>query len=560
MMAPALQLMPTLSIGAQGGGETFQASAETAQFLSRISDPGFGGKTAYNNFINTLVSAGIWSVLDGLYIPSYDNTQATFLVNLKQSAFGGTITGTSTYVPGFGHRNTGVAGTGGANSYISTGFTPSTAGGNYAQNSAHLMVFSFSGSPSPVGNSAHGADNATNSSHIFPCYTDGKMYFRINDNSASPSAGLTGIPTSGCLLGNRSASNAVQWYRNGASIGSAATASAALINIPLLFTAVNNAGTIRSKCRGIYQAFSWGGSLNSTQVAAFYNALLTYMAAAGYTYEFWSNGFTTASEELYFSKGDGTAFVDQGAVYSKTPDAAVRDPTIYRDTNGDLYSAYTRVHALGDATSTFTVARSTDGGANWTRLGTIECSALTGGAGTGRVWAPKFFLDSAGSGNLYIFFCYDEDTSGEDFQIGAVQITDLPTLAVGTPVAVTGTAIAASVIDGWPVRNGSTYYLFHKNETDERIKVVSSSSLLSGYDTLETTITTAIASGIGAVNVEAPCMIQMSGNYWRLYYDRYSASGESHSDTFDNWVTFESPVNVSQTVLSPVRHATVIKV
>jgi hypothetical protein len=543
-------------------------SAEALQFLSRISSPGSAGRSAYATLIDALVAGSVWSKLDGLYVQAWDGTEATFLVNLKQSSYGGTVTGPKVYNSGIGLRGDGTKGFGGTEFHIDSGFNPSTAGGNYAQNSAHIMAYSFNTAHLPaIANDAEaliGVDTAAGAvqTHIYPRYTDNLLYLRVNDSSAGVVAGIASVDPNGMLLGNRSSSTARQAYKNGTRIDSyPSSASGALTNANLYFGAINEAGTTLAKSKQIfYQAFSWGGSLTSGEVAAFHTALRTYLDSCMDYNVGWNkllmSCFTTSSENLFVGTSyAGKVFTDAAAVYDETPDAAVRDPSIYRHTDGYLYSAYTRVSGFSDATSTFSIARSTDEGANWTRLGTVECSALTGGAGTGRVWAPK--IRKFGS-NVYVFFSYDENTSGEDFQPGYIEATNLASMTFGTATAITGTAIPANSIDFYPVLKGSTYYLFCKNETTERINVLSSSSLLSGYDTTETTLQTAIATSIGG-DVEAPIPVQLGGDYWRLYFDTYSgAPYEAYIETFDNWTTWIGKTTVSQSALAHVRHATII--
>ena len=64
---------------AAGGAE----SAEFQQFLSRISAPTAARKNLYRALIDGLVTDGVWSLIDGLYVMSAADS-ATALTNLKR--------------------------------------------------------------------------------------------------------------------------------------------------------------------------------------------------------------------------------------------------------------------------------------------------------------------------------------------------------------------------------------------------------------------------------------------------------------------------------------------
>jgi hypothetical protein len=108
--------------------------------------------------------------------------------------------------------------------------------------------------------------SAAGALHIYPEYSGGDCYCRVNEAS---STAFTISGANGFLLGNRSDASTTQLYKNGTSLGSKSVASAARVSEQL----------------NIYNrqiaAFSIGGNLTSTEVTNFYNRLRTYMTSCG---------------------------------------------------------------------------------------------------------------------------------------------------------------------------------------------------------------------------------------------------------------------------------------
>ena len=115
-----------------------------------------------------------------------------------------------------------------------------------------------------------------------PKYSDGKAYFRINSDSAAAGASITNSNASGHYVANRSASNATQGYRNGASILTNSNASTST-NAANFFDLAEDNGSTPGTFGGPWQiaSSSIGSSLSSGDVTAFYNRLRTYMTAVG---------------------------------------------------------------------------------------------------------------------------------------------------------------------------------------------------------------------------------------------------------------------------------------
>jgi hypothetical protein len=242
-------------------------STEASQFFSRITDPGTTRKDAYAAIIDSLVSNGIWSKLDCLWITAAD-IAGNAVVNLKSSSF----TLTEVNSPGFtadqGYQASGTT------QYLDTNFNSTTASSpNYIQDSAHFSVWNRLTATDTLAIMGSKGDGSAGESQIYPKYTaDGNFYGRVNDGAAG-AFGSGHANASGHFLANRSSSSALQGYRNGSAIGSGVTQSSSPplnLNFWILRVLSQNASTA-------YQVAvaSIGGSLTSTEAGNLYTALNT---------------------------------------------------------------------------------------------------------------------------------------------------------------------------------------------------------------------------------------------------------------------------------------------
>lgn len=251
------------------------AVAASAAFLARTTGLDATHTDAYTTLINGLVADGIWSKLDVLRIYATQNT-TTALLNLCSANYTGTAFGSPTFTVDSGYTGVDLS----AAVYIDSGFNPSTAGGQYTQNAAHLSAWitDNTGATQP----AFGYANAgsANVAYVWSRFTtDNLAYNRINSTGAAGDGQTPGAFT-GHFIGNRSASTAHQQYRNGSSIGADIKASNSLNNLNFYELGINNNGTADG-AGNKYAMISIGSSLTATEVTNFYNRLRTYMTAVG---------------------------------------------------------------------------------------------------------------------------------------------------------------------------------------------------------------------------------------------------------------------------------------
>lgn len=233
----------------------------------------------YDDLIVRLGTQGIWSSLDRLPIFAAEDSVAA-LVDVR-SLVTMTAAGSPTFTADRGYTGT----DGSSTVYIDSGFNPSTAGGNYTQNAAHISVWANSDVTSGAsGGIAIGLQtNATGSqSNILPEYNDGKSYYRCNDVVAVPSAGIVDATSLGHRLANRSGAAAQQGYKNAVDQSVVAVTSAGLSNGNfMLLGSLTTPATHATGDSHQISAASIGGSLSASNVAAFYGALRAYMTAVG---------------------------------------------------------------------------------------------------------------------------------------------------------------------------------------------------------------------------------------------------------------------------------------
>jgi hypothetical protein len=267
---------------AAGGG-----CSPATTFLARTSGLSGTETTAVTNLMCGLVTDGLFTnSASGYCTTNFDviyifaiNTTTTALLNVCSTSFGGTANGAPSFSADAGYTGVDSSNT----VFIDTGFNPSTAGGNFSQNSAHLSIWSNTNTTSGAsGGITIGSANLTSTnqlSNVMPKYNDGNAYFRITE-SGSGSAGTANANSTGHYLANRSGASAEQGYKNGSSILTNTTASASLVNGNLYVLAQNQVGSSNLFGSAIQIGLvSIGASLNSTQVGNLCHRFNLYMTA-----------------------------------------------------------------------------------------------------------------------------------------------------------------------------------------------------------------------------------------------------------------------------------------
>ncbi|MER8602802.1 hypothetical protein NKH48_03270 [Mesorhizobium sp. M1233] len=250
-------------------------SAEAQALFARFTTPPTSArKTAINNLIVSLKAAGVWAKLDAFYVLAAADAQAARLNWKPAPAFNLSVVGSPTFTADRGYAGNGTT------AYLDTGFDPAVAAGNYSQNSAHLAVWN---NTSRVQNSTVALGVRNNAQTEFAAllpFTGTTTLARLN--SAVGGTPANNASSLGHFIANRSASNAVQIYKDGAAIGSNASASVSLLGGSIFIGGENRVGVgLLSGSTDQFGSDSIGGSLSAGEVAAYRAALLTYMQSVG---------------------------------------------------------------------------------------------------------------------------------------------------------------------------------------------------------------------------------------------------------------------------------------
>ncbi len=276
--------------------------------------------------------------------------------------------------------------------------------------------------------------------------------------------------------------------------------------------------------------------------------------------------FSNASDrdmDVYES-GDGTGFAPLRLSAYRPPSGVVRDPSIFRHTDGTYYLT----HTTGGTDLGF--ARSSDR-INWTPLGNWPvpfcCAFLPGtGDGTGsasppgssgsagfsdgpslspfttKAWAPEWFVDGD---RVHVILSM---STGGGFVPYLMTALDPSLRLWGPPVPLAG--IGADHIDTTVVKVGATYHAFTKNETTKVIEHAVAPSLTGPYSF--------VPAGEWGSPREGPAVVELPNGTWRLFFDAYTEGRYLYSDSTDGLNTW-SPVHELPGLSGTVRHVGVMR-
>ncbi len=152
-------------------------SSQVAQFLARTSGLDATHISAYTALIDGLVTDGVWTKLDFLYIlATADSTTA--LLNLVSSSYNGIAHGSPTFTADRGFTGTQASST----IYIDTQFNPSNAAGRkYGQSDAHISAWNITNTTGGFAIGSGDGNQVDRQTLIFPKKTgDGLAQFLVN--------------------------------------------------------------------------------------------------------------------------------------------------------------------------------------------------------------------------------------------------------------------------------------------------------------------------------------------------------------------------------------------
>lgn len=255
----------------KGGGA---ACSQATSLLNRMD--GGQNTSAVSAAVCGMVTDGTFAQLDWLHV--YEaSSQTNALLNWISTSFPGTKHGTVSFA-----ANSGYTGDG-SSFYISTGYTPSTASGNWALSSASLGICDLT--------------NATNASQIQIGSIGSQGFSDIamrNTTSAFVIDGTGGSFSTPTITTNlsswiytRTGASTEEVYKNGSAFQSDSISDSGIDNGAVVVFAFNSNGTIGSFTADTLAYAFAGGGLNSTNASNIYSRLHTYSQTIGQTTGCW---------------------------------------------------------------------------------------------------------------------------------------------------------------------------------------------------------------------------------------------------------------------------------
>jgi hypothetical protein len=250
----------------------FDADAQAFIIAAGITDN--TQKTAVNQLTVDLKAASIWTKMKAIY-PFVGGTATTHKFNLKNpldtnAAFRLVFSG------GWTHSSTGAT-PNGINAYADTFLVPNTI---LTQNSTHISYYSrINSNLTEVEIGSSNGPNATDNKLVLEIRTSGVTYYNINSTNIY----LQALDTNSraFYIGNRTASNVVNGWRNSSKIVTGTTASTAPSTANVYLCAFNRASSVvfysTKQC-----AFSTiGDGLTDTDASNLYTAVQAFNTTLG---------------------------------------------------------------------------------------------------------------------------------------------------------------------------------------------------------------------------------------------------------------------------------------
>lgn len=248
------------------GGTSYSAEA-TALFARMSVAPDATRKGHINTLIVALKNAGVWTKLDALYIFAAHDAQAARL-NWVSTSYDASAVNSPTFTTDRGYTGDG------ATSYLDYQFNPATAGGKFAQNSAHMAMWTDSTTSTATQiDMGHGRSRICSRSAAATAMTRGN-------------AGSDDLPAitaaSGWTCWSRLLSTEYEAARNLEAHTTITRTSAALLSLPFYGLAFANTGPAAASFSTRRQQLAhFGSGLTDTERDAAYNAELAYLQAVG---------------------------------------------------------------------------------------------------------------------------------------------------------------------------------------------------------------------------------------------------------------------------------------
>ena len=242
--------------------------ADANAFLTAagITDPTI--TSAICTLVTTMKADGTWAKCSAIY-PMVGGTATTHKFNLKNpldtnAAFRLTFTG------GWVHSSLGAL-PNGTNSFANTFYNSSVSG---LQNSSHISYYSRTNSN--LAESEAGASNNTTNGVVLLIRNTNFTYYRVNSGIGAGYISAADTDSRAFYLGNRTASNVINGWRNAVKIANGTVASTALFNGNYYLGALNLSGATSLFSRKQCAFATIGTGLTDAEAAALYTSIQAF--------------------------------------------------------------------------------------------------------------------------------------------------------------------------------------------------------------------------------------------------------------------------------------------
>ena len=224
--------------------------------------------------IRQLKQHGIWQKLDLFYVLAAHDAQAARLNWKNPSLYACTEVNSPTFTKDQGYAGNGTT------SYLNTNWAPGTHGVNFTQNSGCILLWDRT---ARAGQSfriagASGAGYAALTG-VAPRWTDNNLYGFVNASGSAPAASLSA--SAGLSTVNRSGATALEMYRDGASVATAAGASSAPTTNNIWIGGHNLNGTLDGPGTDQISVTGLSASLDAATQRSLFAILRTHLNRVG---------------------------------------------------------------------------------------------------------------------------------------------------------------------------------------------------------------------------------------------------------------------------------------
>jgi len=273
-LTPAFAWAGSMSLLGVGKPPTVTSGCSQATtFLARASGLSGTETSAYTTMICGMVTDGTYSLLDALYIFATNNT-TTAALNLVSTSFTIAPSGTLTFTADVGWAGDGSTG------FLDTGYTPSTAGLNYALNAASVGIYTQTSRTTGTGTSLGTQNNGGSATQVRVDALNGSSFvFDINNFDANSTGNAN---ARGAWVVSRTSSSLYSLYKNGSvtALSTQTSTPVALPNLSIYIEALDVPGSTKINfCSDQQSAAFIGGPLTSAQASSIMNRINAYMAA-----------------------------------------------------------------------------------------------------------------------------------------------------------------------------------------------------------------------------------------------------------------------------------------